>query len=62
MLLLHSIVELLTNLGHGLGAYKMSLDCKDQMIPFYESLGYQKEAGNSNTLSIRYKMNGEAKL
>lgn len=32
----------------------MTLDCKDSMTPFYESLGYAKEPGNSNTLSIRY--------
>nr|CAG4637421.1 EOG090X0FKI [Ceriodaphnia reticulata] len=48
------IVEILTNLGRALGAYKMTLDCKDTMSPFYESLGYAKESGNSNTLSIRY--------
>lgn len=58
----HSIVETLTYLGRGLGAYKMTLDCKDKMIPFYESLGYVKEAGNSNTLGIRYPAAAEPKL
>jgi len=48
------ILELLTKLGQALGAYKITLDCKDQMIPFYESLTYQKEMGNANCLSIRY--------
>nr|CAG4648311.1 EOG090X0FKI [Moina brachiata] len=48
------IVEILTNLGKALGAYKMTLDCRDPMIPFYESLGYTKESGNSNCLSVRY--------
>ena len=42
----YSIVEVLTNLGKVLGAYKMTLDCKDSMKPFYESLGYGAEAGN----------------
>ncbi|XP_057374236.1 probable glucosamine 6-phosphate N-acetyltransferase [Daphnia carinata] len=58
------IVEILTNLGRALGAYKMTLDCKDSMTPFYESLGYAKEPGNSNTLSIRYPTtsNPEPKL
>nr|CAG4645181.1 EOG090X0FKI [Leptodora kindtii] len=56
------IVETLTYLGRGLGAYKMTLDCKDKMIPFYESLGYVKEAGNSNTLGIRYPAAAEPKL
>nr|CAG4638794.1 EOG090X0FKI [Cyclestheria hislopi] len=56
------IVEIVTNLGHALGAYKMTLDCRDRMVPFYESLGYQKEPGNSNTLCIRYPSTAEAKL
>ena len=51
----------MTNLGKALGAYKMTLDCKDSMIPFYEGLGYGREAGNANTLSIRYPVT-EAKL
>lgn len=55
------IVEIVTNLGRALGAYKMTLDCKDSMIPFYEGLGYGREAGNANTLSIRYPTT-EAKL
>jgi glucosamine-phosphate N-acetyltransferase len=59
--ILSSIVEIVTNLGKALGAYKMTLDCKDSMIPFYEGLGYGREAGNANTLSIRYPVT-EAKL
>nr|CAG4647474.1 EOG090X0FKI [Megafenestra aurita] len=55
------IVEILTNLGKALGAYKMTLDCKDSMKPFYESLGYAAEPGNSNVLSIRYPFKPEAK-
>jgi len=54
MILIYTILELLTKLGQALGAYKISLDCKDQMVPFYESLGFKKEIGNSNCLSIRY--------
>ena len=50
----YSIVDLLVKLGQALGAYKISLDCKDQMIPFYESLGFKQEIGNSNSLSLRY--------
>nr|CAG4642858.1 EOG090X0FKI [Evadne anonyx] len=48
------IIELLIKLGQELGAYKISLDCKDQMIPFYVSLGFKQEEGNSNCLSLRY--------
>lgn len=58
----YSIVEVLTNLGKVLGAYKMTLDCKDSMKPFYESLGYGAEAGNSNVLSIRYPSRPGTKL
>nr|CAG4643560.1 EOG090X0FKI [Ilyocryptus agilis] len=56
------IVEIVTNLGRALGAYKMSLDCKDKLIPFYESLGYEREPGNCNTLCIRYPLVSDAKL
>ena len=61
-ILTFSIVEILTNLGRALGAYKMTLDCKDTLTPFYESLGYSKESGNSNTLSIRYPSKPTTKL
>lgn len=37
-----------------LGCYKMSLDCKDKLIKFYESLGYVLIPGNSNSMTIRY--------
>lgn len=56
------IVELVTNLGHALGAYKMTLDCKDKLIPFYQTLGYVLEPGNSNTMGIRYPTNSDSKL
>nr|CAG4650555.1 EOG090X0FKI [Sida crystallina] len=56
------IVELVTYLGRAMGAYKMTLDCKDKLIPFYQSLGYVMEPGNSNTLGIRYPQGSEAKL
>lgn len=32
----------------------MSLDCKDKLIKFYESLGYVLIPGNSNSMTIRY--------
>uniref|UniRef100_A0A1B0D3Z6 Glucosamine 6-phosphate N-acetyltransferase n=1 Tax=Phlebotomus papatasi TaxID=29031 RepID=A0A1B0D3Z6_PHLPP len=48
------IVVTVTLLAKHLGCYKMSLDCKDNLIPFYESLGYVLEPGNSNAMNIRY--------
>lgn len=32
----------------------MSLDCKDNLIKFYETLGYVLIPGNSNSMTIRY--------
>uniref|UniRef100_A0A1A9W6J5 Glucosamine 6-phosphate N-acetyltransferase n=1 Tax=Glossina brevipalpis TaxID=37001 RepID=A0A1A9W6J5_9MUSC len=34
--------------------YKMTLDCKDKLIKFYESLGYVLMPGNANSMTIRY--------
>nr|CAG4635121.1 EOG090X0FKI [Alona affinis] len=61
-----SVVEIVSNLGKALGAYKMTLDCKDAMIPFYQTLGYSREPGAGNMMSIRFPtapaINSEAKL
>lgn len=43
-----------TLLAEHLGCYKMSLECKDKLIKFYESIGYVCEAGNSNSMRIRF--------
>ena len=29
------------------GVYKLSLECKDSLIPFYELFGFEKDAGNN---------------
>ncbi|XP_058063288.1 probable glucosamine 6-phosphate N-acetyltransferase [Anopheles bellator] len=49
------IVVTVTLLADYLGCYKMSLDCKDKLIPFYTAIGYVLEPGNANTMSIRYE-------
>lgn len=49
------IVLTVTLLAKKLGCYKMSLDCKDNLIAFYKSIGYKIEAGNSNSMIIRYE-------
>lgn len=33
----------------------MSLDCKDSLIPFYKSIGYKLEAGNANSMVVRFE-------
>ncbi|CAG9565362.1 unnamed protein product [Danaus chrysippus] len=47
------IVVTVSLLAQELGCYKMSLDCKDKLIKFYESLGYKLEPGNSNAMNMR---------
>lgn len=49
------IVVTVSLLAEQLGCYKMSLDCKDKLIPFYKSIGYTLEPGNANTMNIRYE-------
>lgn len=48
------IVVTVTLLADVLGCYKMSLECKDKLIPFYRSIGYVDEKGNSNSMTLRY--------
>jgi len=48
------LVETMTLLGKYLGIYKISLECKDSNIGFYESFGYAKDIGN-NYMQQRYK-------
>nr|CAG4652240.1 EOG090X0FKI [Triops cancriformis] len=55
-----TLVLALISLSRVLGSYKLSLDCKDTMIPFYQSLGFVGEPGNANTLVIR--LTGKPKL
>ncbi|CAH2094663.1 unnamed protein product [Euphydryas editha] len=49
------IVVTVSLLAQELGCYKMSLDCKDKLIKFYESLGYKLEPGNSNAMNMRFE-------
>ncbi|XP_046971124.1 probable glucosamine 6-phosphate N-acetyltransferase [Vanessa cardui] len=49
------IVVTVSLLAEELGCYKMSLDCKDKLIKFYESLGYKLEPGNSNAMNMRFE-------
>ncbi len=41
-------------LAKQLECYKLSLDCKDSMIPFYETFSFVKEAGNGNFMTMRF--------
>ncbi|KAE9416850.1 hypothetical protein Angca_006568, partial [Angiostrongylus cantonensis] len=37
----------LVSLAKEVGVYKLSLECKDALIPFYELNGYKKDIGNN---------------
>merc|ERR1711981_240452 len=47
------IVKILIELGKSLGCYKITLNCTDKMIAFYQRLGFVAEQGNANFLVIR---------
>ncbi|XP_023945738.1 probable glucosamine 6-phosphate N-acetyltransferase [Bicyclus anynana] len=49
------IVVTVSLLAQAVGCYKMSLDCKDHLIKFYNTLGYKCEPGNSNAMNMRFE-------
>ncbi|XP_043271683.1 probable glucosamine 6-phosphate N-acetyltransferase [Venturia canescens] len=49
------IVTTISQLAKRLHCYKLSLDCRDRLIPFYESLGFVREPGNANSMNIRFE-------
>jgi len=53
------LVTTITQLAKRLHCYKLSLDCRDRLIPFYESLGYKCEPGNANAMNIRFESSVE---
>lgn len=34
--------------------YKLSLDCTDRLVPFYENIGFKRETNNANYLNMRF--------
>ncbi|XP_021936241.1 probable glucosamine 6-phosphate N-acetyltransferase isoform X2 [Zootermopsis nevadensis] len=48
------IIMTITLLAQHLNCYKITLDCKDRMIPLYTGLGYKLEQGGSNYMQIRF--------
>lgn len=50
------IITTITLLAKHLQCYKITLDCKDKMIPFYSALGYKLEPGSSNYMQIRFEL------
>lgn len=48
------VINVILQLAIYLRCYKLSLDCKDNLIPFYESLGFKREPNNANYLNMRF--------
>lgn len=48
------LVNIILQLARYLHCYKISLDCRDNLIPFYESLGFKREPNNANSLNMRF--------
>lgn len=49
----HSIVKTLIALSRILKCYKISLECNDNNVTWYSSMGFIREQGNSNYMQIR---------
>ena len=47
------VVAVTSLLATKLGCYKITLNCNDKMIKFYNKLGYKSEDGNANYMCIR---------
>ena len=48
-----SFVMALTQLAISLGCYKVTLNCADDKVGYYSSMGFKKEEGNANFLMLR---------
>ena len=49
-----TIVSVAAQLAKKLKCYKLSLDCRDSLIDFYQSLGFVSETGRGNMLVQRF--------
>lgn len=48
------LIQVMKQLAIELNCYKVNLDCKDELIPFYGKFGFQKEHGRGNLLVLRF--------
>jgi glucosamine-phosphate N-acetyltransferase len=48
------IVTIIVQLAHYFHCYKLSLDCIDRLVPFYENIGFKREPNNANYLNMRF--------
>jgi len=47
------VVQCLISIARKLKCYKISLECKDDNVNWYNSMGFTKEGGNSNYMQLR---------
>ena len=47
------VVSLASLLAVKLGCYKVTLNCADDKVGYYSSMGFKKEEGNANFLMLR---------
>lgn len=48
------LIETVKKLCQHLKCYKVTLDCNDDLMPFYKRLGFIAEPNRSNFLTIRF--------
>lgn len=48
------VVTIIVQLSRYFHCYKLSLDCVDRLVPFYENIGFKREANNANYLNMRF--------
>ena len=47
------VVATLIELGREIGCYKITLNCKDDLVKWYNGFGLKCEPGNANFMTIR---------
>ena len=47
------LLAILVEVGKQTGCYKITLNCKDELVRFYNSFGLVKETGNANFMVMR---------
>lgn len=47
MFLFYRLLDVLTMLGQKVDCYKVSLECKDDVVKFYQQFGFDKEEGQN---------------
>jgi len=56
------VVATLIELGREIGCYKITLNCKDDLVKWYNGFGLRCEPGNANFMTIRVPQNPQSKL